>query len=48
MSLGKNIFYSMNKEKIREEKIFEIVHCPFEGRAKVHNICQAKGPVGQY
>ena len=28
---GKNIFCSMNKEKIREERIFEIVHCPFEG-----------------
>ena len=30
---GKNIFCSMNKEKIREERIFKIVHCPFEGRA---------------
>ena len=28
---GYNIFSSMNKEKIREERIFEIVHCPFEG-----------------
>ena len=25
----------MNEEKIREERIFEIVHCPFEGRAKL-------------
>ena len=28
---GKNIFCSMNKEKIREERIFEIIHSPFEG-----------------
>ena len=28
---GKDIFCSMNMEKIREERIFEIVHCPFEG-----------------
>ena len=28
---GKNIFFSMNKEKIRKERMFEIVHCPFEG-----------------
>ena len=28
---GKNTFCCMNREKIREEKIFEIVHCPFEG-----------------
>ena len=27
----KNIFCSMNKEKVREKRIFEIVHCPFEG-----------------
>ena len=36
----------MNKEKIREERIFEIVHCPFEGRAKLHHLCQPNGPVG--
>ena len=35
---GKNMFCSMNKEKIREERIFEIVHCPFEGRAKLHHL----------
>ena len=35
----------MNKEKIREERIFEIVHCPFEGRAKLHHLCQPNGPV---
>ena len=28
---GKNKFYSTNKDKIGEEKIFEIVHFPFEG-----------------
>ena len=44
---GKNIFCSMNKEKIREERIFEIVHCPFEGRAKLHHLCQPNGPVGR-
>ena len=43
---GKNIFCSMNKEKIMEERIFEIVHCPFEGRAKLHHLCQLNGPVG--
>ena len=42
---GKNIFCSMNREKIREERIFEIVHCPFEGRAKLHHLCQQNGPV---
>ena len=47
MSLEKNIFCSMNKEKIREERIFEIVHCPFEGQAKLHHLCQSNGPVGR-
>lgn len=37
----------MNKEKIREERIFEIVHCPFEGPAKLHHLCQPNGPVGR-
>merc|ERR1712079_310132 len=41
------VFYSMNKEKIREERIFEIVHCPFEGQAKMHHLCQPNGPVGR-
>ena len=27
---GKNIFCSMNVNKIRGKRIFEIVHCPFE------------------
>ena len=44
---GKNIFCSTIKEKIREERIFEIVHCPFEGRAKLHHLCQPNGPVGR-
>ena len=47
MSLEKNVFCSMNKEKIREERIFEIVHCPFEGQAKLHHLCQPNGPVGR-
>ena len=37
----------MNREKIREERIFEIVHCPFEGRAKLHHLCQPNGLVGR-
>ena len=44
---GKNIFCSMNKEKIRKERIFEIIHCPFEGQAKLHQLCKPNGPVGQ-
>ena len=43
----KNIFCSINKEKIREERIFEIVHCPFEGRAKLQHLCQLNGLVGR-
>ena len=27
---GKNIFWPSNKEKIGEERIFEIIHCPFD------------------
>ena len=27
---GKNIFCSVNVDKIKEKGIFEIVHCPFE------------------
>ena len=40
---GKNIFCSMNEEIIMEERVFEIVHCPFEGRAKLHHLCQPNG-----
>merc|ERR1712004_860474 len=36
----------MNKKKIREKRIFEIIHCPFEGLAKLHHLCQPNGPVG--
>ena len=43
---GKNVFWSMNKEKIREERIFEMVNCPCVGRAKLHHLCQPNGPVG--
>ena len=38
----------MNKEKIREERIFEIIYCPFEGRPKLHHLCQPNGLVGRY
>ena len=44
---GKNTFCSMNREKIREERIFEIVHFPFEGRAKLHHLLQPNGLVGR-
>ena len=30
-----------------EERIFEIVHCPFEGGAKLHYLCQPNGPAGR-
>ena len=43
----KNIFCSMDKEKIREKIIFEIVHCPFEGPAQLHHLCQPNGPTGR-
>ena len=33
----KNIFGSMNKDKIGEERIFEIIHCPFEGQVELHH-----------
>ena len=29
---GKNISYSINRDNIRRERIFKILHCPFEGR----------------
>ena len=32
-----NIFHSTNKDKLGEERIFEIVHCPFEGWAELHH-----------
>ena len=35
----------MNKEKIREKRIFEIVHCPFEGQADMHHSIQPDWPV---
>ena len=44
---GKKIFCSMNKEEIREERSFEIVHCPFEGRAELQQYSQPKGPGGR-
>jgi len=47
MSQEKNIFCSMNKEKIRQKRISEMIHCPFEGRAKLHHLCQQNGPVSR-
>ena len=33
---AKNIFCSLNQDKIGGERILEIVHCPFEGQADMH------------
>ena len=37
---GKNIFWSTLTVKSRGGKIFEFVHCPFEGRANMHHKIQ--------
>ena len=37
----------MNKDKIGEERIFEIMQCPFEGWAELHYYGQLGGPGGQ-
>ena len=34
---GKDIFSSISKGNIRGERMFEIVFCPFDGRADMHN-----------
>ena len=44
---GKNTFCSMHKNKISEERIFEIRHYPFEGLAKLHHLCQPNGLVSR-
>ena len=54
----KNIFWSALTAKSRGGKIFEFVHCPFEGRANMHHkiqpnwltgqSCLAGGSKGQY
>ena len=44
--LWKKLLYSPDKGKVGDEGIFEIVHCPFEGPAKLHHLCQPKGLVG--
>jgi len=41
---GKNIFWSTLTAKSRGGKIFEFLHCPFEGRANMHHKIQP-GPV---
>ena len=47
MSLEKNIFWSTLTVKSRGGKIFEFIHCPFEGRVKLHHLCKLNGPVGR-
>ena len=34
--LWKKLFYSTNKDEIKEERILEIAHSPFEGGAEPH------------
>ena len=36
---GKNMFFSMIVDKSKGKRIFEIVHCPFEGLARLHHLC---------
>ena len=43
---GKNIFWTTLITKNKGRKIFEILHCPFEGRANLHHLCQPNGLVG--
>jgi len=40
----KCIFCSMNKAKIRGERIFEIIHFPFDGQAGMHHQIQPERP----
>ena len=44
---GKNIFWSTLTVKSRGGKIFEFVHCPFEGRANMHHKIQPKWLTGR-
>ena len=44
---GKNIFWSTLTVKSRGGKIFEFVHCPFEGRANMHHKIQPNWLTGR-
>ena len=44
---GKNIFWSTLTVKGRGGKIFEFVHCPFEGRANMHHKIQPNWLTGR-
>ena len=44
---GKNIFWSSLTAKSRGGKIFEFLHCPFEGRANMHHKIQPNWQTGQ-
>ena len=34
----------MSREKLRGEIIFDIIHCPYEGRADMYHEIQTDGP----
>ena len=44
---GKNIFWSTLTAKSRGGKIFEFLHCPFEGRANMHHKIQPNWLTGR-
>ena len=44
---GKNIFWSSLTAKSRGGKIFEFLHCPFEGRANMHHKIQPNWQTGR-
>ena len=44
---GKNIFWSTLIAKSRGGKIFEFLHCPFEGRANMHHKIQPNWLTGR-
>ena len=44
---GKNIFWSSLTAKSRGGKIFEFLHCPFEGRANMHHKIQPNWLTGR-
>ena len=41
---GRSVFFPMNKDKIRKEIIFEIIHCFFESQAELHHQIQSEKP----
>ena len=44
---GKNIFWSTLTVKSRGGKIFEFLHCPFEGQANMHHKLQPNWLTGR-